>query len=166
MDTRRTVPVVASWAADATFVTSLPVSGSWRGYSSTIRPSYRPRSSASGSQTSATASPPGARGPRPRPRTAPAGPRAAALGPAALGPAPLRPASLRPVPRPEPSGRTALETSAREPDARASLLLHRERADRLHDRPVRGHRRLLGVVVRGRHLDHVHARQVDRGDDR
>ena len=56
-----TLLVAASCWADAVLVTIAPVSGSSRGHSRMIRPSNRARSSASGSQTSTTASPPGAR---------------------------------------------------------------------------------------------------------
>ena len=43
--------------------------------------------------------------------------------------------------------------------------LDRERADRLERRPVGDHRRRLGVVVRRRDLDDVHAGELDRADD-
>ena len=56
-----TVAVAASCWAEPAFVTIAPVSGSSRGHSRMIRPSNRARSSASGSQTSTTARPPGAR---------------------------------------------------------------------------------------------------------
>ena len=58
---RVTLAVAASCWADATLVTIAPVSGSRRGHSRLIRPSNRARSLASGSQTSTTARPPGAR---------------------------------------------------------------------------------------------------------
>ena len=53
--------LAASCWAEPALVTIAPVSGSRRGHSSMIRPSKRARSSASGSQTSTTARPPGPR---------------------------------------------------------------------------------------------------------